>query len=112
MAQDRIENLSTILKGGNRIRLIVKGPAEKVTDRLRRIDGIREVAYEKPYHILKFPADQEPQAEVMQALMESGWTLLAMETTLRTKSSRSLLSSAGTGLSLMRLSRDHSIPGG
>jgi ABC-2 type transport system ATP-binding protein len=79
VAQDRIENLSTVLRGGNRIRLKVRGPAQKVTDRLRQINSIREVAYEKPYHILEFPSDQEPQAKITEAMVQSGWTLLSME---------------------------------
>ena len=79
VAEDRIENLTTILKGGNRIRLKVQGPAEKVTDRLARIDCIQGVAYEKPFHIVEFPADQEPQAEITQAMVQSSWTLLSME---------------------------------
>ncbi len=79
VAEDSIENLSTVLKGGNRIRLRVQGPAEEVTDRLRQIDSIREVAYEKPYHILEFPSDQEPQAKITEAMVQSGWTLLSME---------------------------------
>jgi len=79
VAEDRIENLSTVVKGGNRIRLKVQGPAEKVTDRLRQINSIREVAYEKPFHIVEFPADQEPQAKITEAMVQSRWTLLSME---------------------------------
>jgi ABC-2 type transport system ATP-binding protein len=79
VAQDRIENLSSILKGGNRIRLKVQGPAEKVTDRLRQIGAIQEVTYEEPYHIVEFPSDQEPQARITEAIVQSGWTLLTME---------------------------------
>lgn len=79
VAQDRIENLSTILKGGKRIRLNVQGPADKVTDCLRQINAIREVRYEKPYHIVEFPSDQEPQAKITGAMVRGGWTLLTME---------------------------------
>ena len=79
VAEDRIENLSTVVKGGNRIRLKVQGPAEKVTDRLKQINSIREVAYEKPFHIVEFPADQEPQAKITEAMVQSRWTLLSME---------------------------------
>ena len=79
VAQDRIENLSTLLKGGKRLRLKVKGPADKVSDGLRRISAVREVRYEQPNHIVEFASDQEPQAEITQLLVGSGWTLLAME---------------------------------
>jgi ABC-2 type transport system ATP-binding protein len=57
----------------------VQGPAEKVTDRLRQINSIREVAYEKPFHIVEFPADQEPQAKITEVMVQSRWTLLSME---------------------------------
>ena len=78
-AQDRIENLSTILKGGKRIRLHVRGPAHEVTDRLGRISDIRKVRYEDPFHIVEFPADKEPHAEITDLVVRAGWTLLAME---------------------------------
>lgn len=79
VAEDRIENLSAILKGANRIRLKIQGPAAKVTDRLGRIESIQEVTYEKPYHIVEFPSAQEPRPEITEAMVQSGWTLLAME---------------------------------
>ena len=79
VAQDRIENLSALLKGDSRIRLKVQGPAEKVTDRLGQIDSIQSVTYDNPFHIVKFPADREPRAEIMEAMVQNGWTLLAME---------------------------------
>ncbi len=78
-AQDRIENLSTLLKGGNRIRLKVQGPVEKVTARLRQLDGVGAATYEKPYHIVEYPSDQEPRGEITEALVRNGWTLLTME---------------------------------
>jgi ABC-2 type transport system ATP-binding protein len=79
VAKDRIENLSTLLKGGKRLRLRVEGPADKVTDQLGRIGALREVSYEKPYHIVKFDEEQEPQAEITGTLVKNGWTLLVME---------------------------------
>ena len=79
VAEDRIENLSNILKGGNRIRLKVQGPAERVTDCLGKIEGSGEVRYEAPYHTVEFPSDQKPQARITQAIVQNGWTLLAME---------------------------------
>ena len=78
-AQDRIENLSTILKGGRRIRLHVRGPAREVTERLTRITALRDVRYEEPFHVVEFPVDKEPQAEITGLVVQAGWTLLAME---------------------------------
>ena len=80
VAQDRIENLSTVLKGGKRLRLKVQGPADDVTRRLEGIGAVTNVTFEDPYHMVEFSADDEPQAEISQALVSGGWTLLAMET--------------------------------
>ena len=79
VAEDRIENLSTILKGGKRLRLKVQGPADKVTECLRDISDIRGVSYEEPCHIVEFASEQEPQAEITGVIVKNGWTLLAME---------------------------------
>lgn len=79
VAEDRIENLSGILEGGKRLRLRVSGPATDVTDRLQQIRAIRDVALEEPYHIVEYSADQEPQAAINEALVQRGWTLMAME---------------------------------
>lgn len=79
VAQDRIENLSTILKGGGRLRLRVQGPAGAVTDRLRQIESIQTVSYEEPYHFVGFSPGQEPRAGMMSAMVQNGWTLLTME---------------------------------
>ena len=80
VAEDRIENLSTILRESNRIRLQVQGPPDKVINRLERIDGIQSAAYENPFIIVEFSADREPRGEITEALVQSGWTLLSMET--------------------------------
>ena len=79
VAEDRIENLSNFLDGDKRLRLTVHGPADEVTAGLQRLDAIRDVTYAEPYHIVDYPADEEPQAEITKAMVENGWTLLAME---------------------------------
>jgi ABC-2 type transport system ATP-binding protein len=79
VARDRIENLSAILRGGNRIHLKVQGHAGKITERLGQIDSIRSVTYESPFHIVEFAADREPRSEIMEAMVQNDWTLLAME---------------------------------
>jgi len=79
VAQDRIDNLSTLLKGVNRLRVKVQGPAGKVTKRLGRIMGVHKATYERPYHFVEFSAETQPQAEIMEALVQEGWTLLSLE---------------------------------
>ncbi len=79
VAEDRIENLSGILRAEGRLRLKVEAPAEDVTERLRGIAPILRVSYEAPYHTVSFAADQSPHAEITEVVVRSGWTLLAME---------------------------------
>ena len=79
VAQDRIENLSAVLGGSNRIQLKVEGPAETVTERLNRISSIQSVTYKNPFHIVASLADSEPRTEIMEAIVQNGWTLLTME---------------------------------
>ena len=79
VAEDRIENLSTVLHGGSRMRLRVKGPADSVTDRLRQIESIQEVTYEAPCHLVSFASEESPHSEITEAVVHGGWTLLAME---------------------------------
>jgi len=79
VAQDKIENLSELLKGGKRLRLKIQGPAQEVADSLRKIRSIRAVSYEEPYHLVEFSSEDAPQSEITQVLMSGGWTLLSME---------------------------------
>lgn len=79
VAQDRIENLGGLLQGGKRLRLTVQGPASEVTNCLGKIGAIREVRYEAPHHIVEYPSDESPQSEINAALVQNGWTLMAME---------------------------------
>ena len=79
VAEDRIENLSSILKGTKRIRLEVEGPRKKVTERLHQIEGVSQVSYEDPHYIVECAAEQDPSGKIMQTIVQGGWTLLSME---------------------------------
>ena len=79
IAEDRIENLSSLVSGSRRIRLEVEGPAEKVAERLRQIEGVLQVSYEDPHYIVECPAGQDPRGKIMQAIVQSGWNLLSLE---------------------------------
>jgi ABC-2 type transport system ATP-binding protein len=78
-AQDRIENLSAVLKGGARLRLRVRGPADQVRELLGRVRSVSAVRYEEPFHVVEYPCGAEPQAEITETLVRAGVTLLAME---------------------------------
>jgi len=79
VAEDRIENLSAILKGARRIRVEVKGPLDKIADALRRVPGVRRVSREGAYHIIESPVDMDPRAKITETLVRNGWTVLSVE---------------------------------
>ncbi len=79
VAEDRIENLSSVLKDGKRIRLEIKGPADKIAERLQQIEGVRQVSFEDPHHIVECPLEEDPRPKIMEAVVQSGWILLTME---------------------------------
>jgi ABC-2 type transport system ATP-binding protein len=78
VARDPIEALSTLIRGGSRIRLRVSGPPDEVSAEIGRIAGIQVVSYEAPYHLVSHPSDQSPHSEITQAMVRRGWTLLSM----------------------------------
>ena len=79
VAEDRIENLSSLVSGSKRIRLEVEGPAEKVAERLRQIEGVLQVSYEDSHYIVECSAGQDPRGKIMETIVQGGWTLLSLE---------------------------------
>ncbi|MBI2836500.1 MAG: ATP-binding cassette domain-containing protein [Chloroflexi bacterium] len=79
VAEDKIENLSAMVSGVRRVRLEVSGPPEKVTERLRRIKGVQRVNYRIPHHIVEMPPQQDLRGQIAEAVTQSGWTLLSLE---------------------------------
>jgi len=79
IAEDRIENLSSLVSGSKRIRVEVEGPAEKVAERLRQIKGVLQVSYEDSHYIVECPAGQDFRGKITQTIVQGGWTLLSLE---------------------------------
>ena len=79
IAEDRIENLSAIVKGAKRLRLEVKGPHDQIIKRLQRIDGVKRVAKEGNYLIVECPINIDPRGQITETIVKSGWTLLSIE---------------------------------
>ncbi len=79
VAEDSIANLSSMISGSKRIRLEVAGPSKQVTQRLRQVGGVRQVSYQDSYYIIECSAGQDPRGKIMEAIVQSGWTLLSME---------------------------------
>ena len=79
VAEDRIENLSSAIGGAKRIRLEIAGPSKQVTQRLRQVGGVLQVRYDGSQYIIECSAGQDPRGKIMEAIVQSGWTLLSME---------------------------------
>jgi ABC-2 type transport system ATP-binding protein len=80
IAEDKIENLSSMVGKSKRIRLEVQGPADEVTKSLRQIRGITSVKIiDERHHIAEYPVNQDLRSKITEAIMKGGWTLLSME---------------------------------
>jgi len=80
IAEDKIENLSSMVGKSKRIRLEVQGPADEVTKSLRQIRGITSVKMaDEHHHIAEYPVNQDLRSKITEAIMKGGWTLLSME---------------------------------
>jgi len=80
VAEDRIENLSSILRNSRNIRLEVEGPYEAVTMKLQQVPGVRRVQYQEPYHTVECPADQDLRSKLTTTIVQGGWSILSMST--------------------------------
>jgi len=79
VAEDSIENLSSMISGSRRIRLEVEGPSKKVAERLRQIKGVQRISYEDSEYNVEYAAGEDPRGKIMEAIMQGGWTLLSLE---------------------------------
>ena len=79
VAEDSIENLSKVLNAKHQLRLRIDGPADKVTERLSKLETLLNVTYQEPHHLLEFEEGKQPQSKINQVLSKEGWTLLSME---------------------------------
>ena len=79
VAEDSIENLSKVLNAKHQLRLRIDGPADKVTERLSKLETLLNVTYQEPYHLLEFEEGKQPQSKINQVLAKEGWNLLSME---------------------------------
>jgi ABC-2 type transport system ATP-binding protein len=80
VAQDRIENLSSLVSGVRRVKLEVEGPSKKITEKLQQVKGITRVVYDGRTYLVEFPSGQDLRARITEAIVQGGWTLLSLET--------------------------------
>ena len=79
VAEDRIENLSSLASGSKGIRLEVEGPHKEVIDHLRKIEGVNQVSFKGSHYVVECPAGQDLRGKITQTIVQSGWTLLSLE---------------------------------
>jgi ABC-2 type transport system ATP-binding protein len=79
VAEDSIENLSSVVSGVKRFRLEVTGPSKQIIERLRRLQGVLKIRYDGSKYIIECAAGQDPRSKVTEAIVQSGWTLLSLE---------------------------------
>ncbi|MFH1382761.1 MAG: ATP-binding cassette domain-containing protein [Chloroflexota bacterium] len=79
VAEDRIENLSSVISGSKRIKLEVRGPSPEVVKRLRQVPGVLRVSHQGDYYMVECPADQDLRGKITEAIIKSGWSLLSLE---------------------------------
>jgi len=79
IAEDLIENLSSLISGSKRIRLELAGTPDKVAERLRQIKEVRRVSYQDPHYIVECSTGEDPRGKIMETIVQNGWTLLSLE---------------------------------
>ncbi len=80
VAEDRIENLSSLLAGSRRIHLEIEGPSKKIAECLRQVKGVTRVSYHDPHYTVEYPANLDLRGKITEAIARSGFTLLTLET--------------------------------
>jgi ABC-2 type transport system ATP-binding protein len=80
VAQDKIENLSSVVTGSRRVRLEVEGPTKKIAETLRQIQGVTRVSFEDSRFVVEFPASQDLRSRITESVVKGGFTLLSSET--------------------------------
>jgi ABC-2 type transport system ATP-binding protein len=80
VAEDKIENLSSMVTGSKRVRLEVEGPTKKISERLHAIKGVKRVIYQDSRFVVEYPADLDLRSKISEAIVQGGFTLLSSET--------------------------------
>jgi ABC-2 type transport system ATP-binding protein len=79
VAEDRIENLSSLLAGSRRIRLEIEGPSKKITECLRQVKGVTRISHRESYYTVEYPAGLDLRGKITEAIARGGFTLLTLE---------------------------------
>jgi len=80
VAEDQIENLSSMVSGTKRLRLEIEGPPNKVTACLHQIKGISKISYEDSRYIVEYAGKLDLRSQITEAIIQGGFNLLGVET--------------------------------
>ena len=79
VAEDSIENLSSLVSGPRRVRLEVQGPTKEIADLLRQIKGVSRVSHQGSNLIVEYPASLDLRSKITESVVQGGFTLLSLE---------------------------------
>jgi ABC-2 type transport system ATP-binding protein len=79
VAEDNIENLSSLISGSRRVRLEIQGSTKEITEQLRQIKGVSRVSYQDSNFIVEYPASLDLRSKIIEAVAQGGFTLLSLE---------------------------------
>jgi ABC-2 type transport system ATP-binding protein len=79
IAEDSIDNLSSMVSGSRRIRLEVTGPSKDIIRELQKIKGLTRINYDGTYYSVEFPSNQDLRSNITGAITKNNWTLLSVE---------------------------------
>ncbi len=79
VAEDKIENLSSLVTGSRRVRLEVEGQTKKIVEALRQVRGVARVSFQDSRFIVEYPATQDLRSKITEAVVKGGFTLLSSE---------------------------------
>ena len=79
VAEDRIENLSLMMRGARCIRLQVEGPPRKITERLRKTRGVIRVSSQGNHYVVEYSSGQDVRGNITKSIIQGGWNLLSLE---------------------------------
>ncbi len=84
VAVDRPENLSVRLRGSEQVKVEVRGPSRDVAARIRRVQGVREVAQrDGDAGVASYTLECDPGSNVREELasiiVKQGWGLLGLQ---------------------------------
>jgi len=79
VAEDRIQNLSSMVSGAKHLRLELEGEPDKIMDQLNKVQGITSITYNDPYYNIVYPAETDLRGNITDIISQCGLKLLSMD---------------------------------